>query len=85
MRYRTKSVAVYLVGREGVLLEDDPFGCVVGGLIANDAGACAYLAKCGLLVVVIAGSHEVNDCIEEEFARGVLSFSCSGEEGEYYL
>jgi hypothetical protein len=74
-------VAVYSVGREGVLLEDDSFGCGVGGFIANDAGVCADFSKCGLLVVIIAGADEVIDCVEEEFMGGVLSFSRSREEG----
>ena len=74
-----------LVGGEGVLLEDDPFGRGVGGLVADDASVCADLAERGVLLVVIAGADEVNDGIMEEFVGGVLSFSWSGEKGEYYL
>ena len=85
MRYRTQCVAVYLVGREGVLFEDDSFGCGVGNLIANGANVCSDFSKCGLLMVVIADVDDVNDCIEEEFMGGVLSFSWASEKGVYYL
>ena len=66
MRYRAESVAVYLVGGEGVLLEDDPFGRDVGGLVADDASVCADLAERGVLLVVIAGVDQVYYCVEEE-------------------
>ncbi len=71
-------VSVYLVGGECIFFQNDAFGRCVGGVVSSNASVGAYFPECGILVVIVADADEVDDGVEEELVRCVMSFSGAG-------
>jgi hypothetical protein len=63
-----------LVSGERVFFKYDTFGRCVGGVVASNASVGAYFSEYGSLVVIVADADEVDDGVEEELVRCVMSF-----------
>ena len=70
----SQGVSVDLVSGECVFFQYDAFGRCVGGIVSSNASVGAYFSEYGSLVVIIADADEVDDGIEEELVRCVMSF-----------
>ena len=70
----SQGVSVDLVSGECVFLQYDAFGRCVGGFVSSNASMGADFSECGGLVVIVADADEVDDGIEEELVRCVMSF-----------
>ena len=70
----SQGVSVDLVSGERVFFQYDAFGRCVGGIVSSNASVGAYFSEYGSLVVIIADADEVDDGIEEELVRCVMSF-----------
>ena len=67
-------MSVDLVSGECVFFQYDAFGRRIGGIVSSNASVGAYFSEYGILVVIIADADEVDNGIEEELVRCVMSF-----------